>query len=126
MLVLDGGSVDRLAVRNQQAEERLLVLRRRDLWPPTVPSIVLVECLTGDQRRDAAANRFLKACNVVDEVSVPLARRAARLRSRAGRGSAVDALVVAVAEPDGVVITGDTKDLSALAAHADGVTIERA
>jgi hypothetical protein len=53
-----------------------------------------------------------------------VARRAAELRRRARTGSAVDALVVALAEPGGVVVTGDRADLEALAQYADGVTIE--
>ena len=43
----------------------------------------------------------------------------------AGRGSAVNALVVAVAEPAGAVLTGDLADLRALAAHADDVIVLR-
>jgi hypothetical protein len=53
------------------------------------------------------------------------ARRAGHLRARARTGSAVDALVVALAEPGGTVLTGDAEDLEALAVHADGVVIER-
>jgi hypothetical protein len=59
------------------------------LWPPTVPAVVLMECLqffSGDW----------------------LARRV----------SAVDALVAAFAEPGGTVLTSDPDDLEALAAHA--------
>jgi hypothetical protein len=40
-------------------------------------------------------------------------------------GSAVDAIVVASAEPGGVVLTGDIEDLGALASHCDAVRIER-
>ena len=47
-------------------------------------------------------------------------RLAGRLRARAGTGSAVDAIVVAVAEGSGgVVLTQDPKDLKALATQAD-------
>ena len=49
---------------------------------------------------------------------------AGTLRTRARTGSAVDALLVALAEPGGTVLTGDAEDLEALAAHADGVLIE--
>lgn len=125
MLVLDAGGVSRLATRNRRAAALILALRQQDLWPPTLPSVVLVECLSGDPRRDALANRFLKTCDVVEELPASLAKRAASLRGKARRGSAVDALVVAAAEPNGVVLTGDVDDLSALASHADGVTIER-
>jgi hypothetical protein len=46
------------------------------------------------------------------------------MRTRARRGSAVDALLVAVAEPGGTVLTGDPADLQALAAYGSDVTIE--
>ena len=84
-----------------------------------------MECLEGHAGRDAAENRFLKTCDILEDVPEPLARRAASLRRRARTGSAVDALVVAVAEPDGLVLTSDPRDLEALAAHARRVRIER-
>jgi hypothetical protein len=37
----------------------------------------------------------------------------------------VDAIVVALAEPGGTVLTTDPEDLEALAAHAQRVVIER-
>jgi len=63
----------------------------------------------------------------VEAVDEPVARRAARLRTGAGRGSAVDAVVVAFAEETGgVVLTQDPKDLKALAIQAaPPVTVER-
>jgi len=36
----------------------------------------------------------------------------------------VDALVVAIAEPGGAVLTGDSADIRALAGSADGVIVE--
>ncbi len=71
------------------------------------------------------ANRLLKTCDVVEDIPETVARRAAFLRTRARRGSAVDALVVAMAEPGGSVLTSDPDDLSALAAHARDIIIER-
>ncbi len=70
------------------------------------------------------ANRFLKTCDVIEDVSIRLARRAARLRSLAHQGSAVDALVVAFAETGGSVLTSDPGDLRALAGHARAVAVE--
>ena len=125
MLILDSGGVSRLAERSPQAAALLLGLREQNLWPPVVPSPVLVECLEGNAARDAVANRFLKTCDVVEEIPEALARRAATLRKRARRGSAIDALVVAFAEPDGTVLTSDPGDLSALAAYATRVAVER-
>lgn len=125
MLVLDSGGVTRLAERSQRAAALLLALRQEDLWPPLVPSVVLVECLQGHPGRDALANRFLKTCDVVEEIAEPLARRAALLRRLARRGSAVDAVVVALAEPGGTVLTSDPGDLEALARHAHDVLVEK-
>src|SRR5688572_22146381 len=99
-LVLDAGGLSRLAERSLRASALLGALRREGLWPPLVPSPVLVECLTGRAGRDANVNRLLRACDVAEQVSQVLARRAAALRFAARRGSAVDAIVVAAAEPD--------------------------
>jgi hypothetical protein len=125
VLVLDSGGVTRLSERSRRAAALIMAFREQDLWPPIVPSVVLVECLQGHPGRDALANGFLKTCDIVEEISAPLARRAALLRRRARRGSAVDALVVALAEPGGTVITSDLGDLSALAQHAHGVKVEK-
>ena len=123
MLVLDSGAVRRLAERSPRALALILALREEGLWPPRVPSVVLVECLEGHAGRDAPENRFLKACDITHALPEPLARRAALLRRRARRGSAVDALVVAHAEPTGTVLTSDPHDLKALAAHAESVDL---
>ncbi len=125
MLVLDSGGLSFLAKRNQDTVAFIRVLVRDGAWPPMVPSVVLAESTTGRQRDDAALNRLLKTCNVAESLSESLARRAGALRHLARRGSAVDAVVVAIAEPDGVVLSGDIEDLGALAAHATAVRIER-
>jgi len=124
VLVLDSGGVSRLAERSRGAVALILALREQGLWPPVLPSVVLVECLRGHAGRDASTNRFLKTCDVVEHIPERVARRAAFLRSRARKGSAVDALVVAFAEPAGTVLTSDHDDLVALAAHADRVRVE--
>ena len=124
MLVLDSGAVTRLAERSARAAALIAALRAEGLWPPVVPSAVLIECLTGEGSRDAAEHRFLRTCDVAESLPVPLARRAAWLRARARAGSAVDALVTAVAEPGGTVLTGDLADLRVLARHASDVTLE--
>ncbi|MBI4525640.1 MAG: hypothetical protein HY695_17730 [Deltaproteobacteria bacterium] len=125
MLVLDSGGVSRLAERSREAVALILALRELGLWPPVVPSVVLVECLQGHAGRDALANRFLKTCDVVEGIPEALARRAALLRRQARRGSAVDALVVAFAESGGTALTSDPKDLQALANHAIRVRVEK-
>ncbi|CAN5779446.1 MAG: PIN domain-containing protein [Actinomycetota bacterium] len=116
-LVLDAGGLS--ALTGQRA--RLQELRRREIWPPQVPAVVLTEALTGDHRRDFRTNRLLRTCQVreVDEMQ---AREAGRLRTATGRAgtiSAVDAVVAALAgtRPDTVVLTSDPLDLDALAEH---------
>lgn len=126
LLVLDSGGVSRLAQRRQDTIALIAVFERDGLWPPIVPSVVLAESLTGRQRTDALVNRLLKTCDIVEELPQRLARRAGALRALAGQGSAVDAIVVAMAEPGGAVLGGDLKDLRALASHADDVIVHRA
>ena len=124
MLILDSRGLTRLSSRTRPALALVRSLVDEGLWPPIVPTMVLVESLHGDAARDANANRFLKTCILQPEVTPPVARRAAELRRRARTGSAVDALVVALAEPGGTVLTGDKADIQALAAHARGVSVE--
>ena len=124
-LLLDSGAVSFLAGRDQRAAALLGALQHEGLWPPVVLSPVLVECLHGDSGKDANANRLLKSCDIVTDIDVSLARRAAWLRARARRGSAIDALVVAYAEPAGSVLAGDSADITALAANAGDVRVER-
>jgi len=126
VLVLDSGGVSRLARRRPDSAAVISVLQRDGWWPPLVPTAVVVEATTGRPDRDANVNRFLKTCDLLSELPEPIARRAAALRTRAGRGSAVDAIVVALAEPFGAVLTGDLQDLRALASHAEGVVVLRA
>ena len=117
-LILDSGGITALA----GDRDRLGALHRRNLWPPQVPAGALTEALTGDHRRDVAVNRLLRGCWVV-AVDEATARTAARLRTatrRAGSISAVDAIVVAMAEdrPNPIVVTSDPDDIRALAVHA--------
>jgi hypothetical protein len=122
-VVLDSGGVSWLAQRSSRAAAVIREMRTAGLWPALVPAPVLVECLTGQAGRDAPANRLLKSCDVVTDLPQALARRCARLRFEARRGSAVDAIVIGVAEPNGVVLTSDPRDLSALAHVATEVAI---
>ncbi len=123
VLVLDSGGLSMLASGSPAANALLRALRHEGIWPPLVPSVVLVESLSG-AHRDAKTNRLLAACAVVTDLPIMLARRAAFLRAKARRGSAVDAIVVAYAEPGGTVLTSDRGDLEALAAYASAVAIE--
>lgn len=117
-LVLDSGGLSALATQRA----RLAELRRRGLWPAQVPSVILAEALTGDHRRDFAANRLLRACQIRD-VTELVAREAARLRTATGRAgtiAATDAIVAAYASTlhAPVILTNDPTDLTALADHA--------
>jgi len=123
---LDSGALSRLSQRNQRAAALIGALRREGLWPPVVPTVVVAESTSGSARTDANANRLLKICEVDPVVPEAKARRAGELRKRARRGSVVDALVVALAEPGSTVLTADPDDLRALATNADGVDIEPA
>lgn len=122
MLVLDSGGLSRLSQRNRRAAALIAALRAEGLWPPVVPTVVLAESTAGTARTDI--NRLLKSCEVDPVVAEAKARRAGQLRARARRGSAIDALVVALAEPGSTVMTSDPDDLHALAAYADRVVIE--
>lgn len=126
VLVLDSGGVTRLSRQRQDSAAMIAVFKRDGLWPPLVPSVVLVESLSGRQRTDALANRLLKTCDIVEELPERVARRAGALRAAARQGSAVDAVVVAMAEPGGAVLGGDLADLRAIAAYAHDVIVHRA
>jgi len=73
MLVLDSGGVSRLTERTRIAAALISTLRDEVLWPPIVPTPVLVEALPGDPGLNAVANRLLKGCDIVEDVSEPLA-----------------------------------------------------
>ena len=114
ILVLDSGGIGALA--GQRA--RLAELRRRGVWPPQVPAVVLAESLTGDHRRDFHENHLLAMCQI-RPVTEPMARDAARLRTATGRAaeiSATDAIVVAFAigHREAVVLASDPVDLADL------------
>ncbi|MGH3919706.1 MAG: PIN domain-containing protein [Pseudonocardiaceae bacterium] len=122
-LVLDSRAITALGRRDRQTAARITALRRRGLWPPIVPTAVLVDSLTGNRVRDGLANRTV-GLSLVHPLDEPLARRAAQLRGRARAVSAVDAIVVATAELFGaMVITGDPDGLARLSRHANGVAL---
>jgi hypothetical protein len=124
MLVLDRAGVHALSERSAPALALMRSLRERDLWPPVVPTAVVAESLSGDAAHDAAVLRFLRTCVIEDHLPMTVAIRAAELRRRAGRGTVAEAVAMAVAEPDSILLTGDAATTSALAEHSDNVTIE--
>jgi hypothetical protein len=102
VLILDSGGLNRLSNRNRRSAALIAALRGEGLWPPRVPTVVIAESTSGAARTDANVNRLLKICDVDPIVSEATARRAGQLRAHARRGSAVDALVVALAEPGSI------------------------
>ncbi|MDE0605772.1 MAG: hypothetical protein OXH78_01285 [Acidimicrobiaceae bacterium] len=122
-LLIDSGAVDRLAGEDKQSAADIRRLKKEGYWPPVIPAAVLAECVSGDQHKDFRANRFIQTCHVLEKLSERDARRAGELRTKAQRGSVVDAILVAIAEPGGVVLTDDLNDLEALATNAQDVTV---
>lgn len=124
-VVLDPGGLRRLADRSPRSLVVLRTLRERDLWPAVVPSAAVVEALTGDADADRQLDAFLACCDVIEHLDTATARRAAWLRTAANRGTAVDAIVVALAEPGGSVLVAHRPTVEAMALFADGVFVER-
>jgi len=124
--VLDGSAVTKLAARSPANLALLRNLRATGAWPARVSTVALADCLSGDPDVDEPVLRFLGTCLLVDAVPAALARRGAWLRTAAGRGSAADALTVALAEPGGSILAGDrASNVEALALFANGVFVER-
>lgn len=125
-LVLDAGGLAQLAERTPRALALLTALADAGLWPPLVPSAVIAESLTGDDDVDRRRSSLIGCCDVVEQLPATLARRAAWLRAAAGRGSATDAVVVALAEPGGAVLVRRNAAVEAMALFANDVFVERA
>jgi predicted nucleic acid-binding protein len=100
-----------------------------------VPTPVLVECTTGDGRRDAEVNRVLgileRVAAVLEAPDEATARRAGALRFAAGSDDGIDALVAAAAVGAGgafgpaVVLTSDPDDLERLLVNEPQVHVRR-
>src|SRR2546430_14908722 len=99
-----------LAERSTQAAALITVFKRQGLWPPLVPSIVLVECLSGRPDRDARTNQFIKTCDVQTVLGEKLARRGGPPPGLARRGAAVGGGMVAAAGPGGTGCGGGGGD----------------
>jgi len=91
---------------------------------PLIPLVVLVEVFRGNAT-DAGIDRLTGRAADVVPLTPRLVRLAGQIRTRAGRGSAVDAIVVATAIRigGGVVATADPDDLKALASDHPNVRI---
>lgn len=122
-LFLDSGAVSRLARTDQQSAADIQQLKRAGYWPPIVHTVVLAESVSGRAQDDVQVDRLIKTCRVQEELLEGIARRAGDLRAKTGRGSVVDALLVAMAEDGGAVMTDDLTDVGALASNARDVTV---
>ena len=74
VLVLDSGGFSYLAARSTATAALIRSLRREDLWPPVIPTMVLVESLQGRPGRDEPLNQFIATCLLQDSVPLTLAR----------------------------------------------------
>ncbi len=124
-LILDSGGLSYLARKRTGSLSIISAFKTKGLWPPVVPTVVLAESLSRRPQTDAVINRLLKICDINEQITKPVAVRAGQLRALAQKGSAVDAIVVALAEPGGAVLTSDLADMQALAVYADNVHIYR-
>ena len=122
MIVLDSGGISKLSNRSLDS---LALLKQLSTLNEVmvVPTSVLVECLHGNSPKDAPTFRFLQKCVLQEVLLLGTAQRAAELRRKSGHGSAVDAIVVALAEPGGTVLTGDQGDIEKMATHANKVYV---
>ncbi|MDQ6613836.1 MAG: PIN domain-containing protein [Actinomycetota bacterium] len=129
-LILDAEALSLLARGGPQEHtvRAALVAALAESADVVVPAAVLAELYRGgghDQGVDACLAR--EGGIAVAPTDLTLARRIGHLLVAAGRGSAdhVDAAVVAVcaAAGGGVVLTGDTTDLSVLAGGSPAITI---
>jgi predicted nucleic acid-binding protein len=116
-IILDSGALSALAAQ----KENIRVAVRKAVMAGAqivVPAPVITETTTGDAGRDAQVNRVMKACYVLP-LDEPLARAAGKLHQRKRSVGAIDSMVVACADfiPGTVVITGDVRDLAALASE---------
>lgn len=128
-LVLDTEAVDALAHPKARGATSLRAaaigrLAQRHSARPVVPLPVLAEVYRGD-RTDVEVDRLINTAADVIGITLRTVRLAGRLRTLAGTGSAVDALVVAAAIRLGgaVIATADPDDLRALAAHHPNIKI---
>ena len=121
-LILDAGAVIALS-RSDIGARAAVAAAIEAAAVVSVPAVVIAETVRG-HAPDAPVNRVLKAIGVVDEVHETTGRIAGRLLGAASSSETIDALVVATAVELGgaVVLTGDRRDMQALAAgHGDVV-----
>ncbi len=116
-VVLDSGALSAWARSRPPADLLdLLEVAAQSGGATIVPTVIVVESMTGRQREDARINQLLRRV-VADSCTLERSRQAAALRSRCSRTvSAVDAVVAATAadRTRATVVTSDRDDLRAL------------
>jgi predicted nucleic acid-binding protein len=121
-LILDAGAV--IALSRSDARARAVLAAAVEAGAEvSIPAVVVAETVRG-VAADAPVSRVVKAVGEVDVATEAIGRTAGRLLAEAGSSSTVDAIVVATAvEATGaVILTGDPKDLAALASrHREAV-----
>lgn len=122
-IILDSGAVSALAQEKGSIRVALAAALKAGAHV-LIPTPVITESTTGNGVRDARTNRVIKAAGilVLDE---PVARAAARLRNRTRSAGAIDAMVVAFGDavPGSTILTGDVRDLAALATYQNSTRI---
>ncbi|MFV0257651.1 MAG: type II toxin-antitoxin system VapC family toxin [Acidimicrobiales bacterium] len=128
LLILDAEAVSALANPTDRGATRLRAAAitsrsRQDNATIAVPLPVLAETYRGTGP-DASIDRLVNLLEVVP-LTLPIARLAGQLRATAGRGSAVDAMVVATAVRLGgaLITTADKTDLTSLAQNHPNMKI---
>ena len=123
-LILDSGAV--IALSRGDPRARAFLARALEQGASVeIPVVVVAETLRGGPR-DAPVHRVLKAVDAVEPTTEKMGRTAGELLGRARSTSPVDALVVAQAVESGGahILTGDPKDLEALAGPRQEVWVQ--
>lgn len=123
-LILDSGAVIALS-RNDLRARAVLAAAWEAGVAVSIPSLVIAETVRGSAR-DAPVNRVIRSVGNVTSADEKVGRIAGALLGTARSSSTVDAVVVASAIElgGGVILTGDHRDLGALATGRSEVVIE--
>jgi predicted nucleic acid-binding protein len=122
-VLLDSEGLSAAAAGSARARAELILAERLGA-SVHVSAVTLAETLRGGQR-DARVHSLLKSV-VQRPVTPELGRAAGELLGRTGRADTVDAIVAATASGLGQrvrILTSDPRDLRALTAEMDAVTV---
>jgi predicted nucleic acid-binding protein len=100
---------------------RYFDLRKQGLARLTIPRVCVLEWWRG---RTDWREKILQAANVVEPLADDIAKAAGVAQAKVKGSTAIDAAVMATAAlRDGIVITADVEDFTALTAHFVGVRV---